>query len=474
MQAWNKISRMPAPAIKKLQEELLGKMLTEELMVRHPYYKALFNEKGINPAEIKSIDDLNKIPFTEKADIVPREDDLLHTKKFVLEPPAEGEGKEKKKGFSLFGKKETGPDPGDYTFHTLYFSAGRTAKPVPIEYTHYDLDNLKEAGMRAFEIMEITRDDTLINAFTYAPNAHFWQTFYSTIGIGSTALQTGGGKVLGLEKILKALDSMEAPALVISPGYGRFALLTLDHFGFSAGNLEKIVLGIDFTPIAVVDRIKALMKELGAKDDQVRRIYFNSEAKSGWAECAPGFGYHTNPDHILVEIVDPVTGEVLSEGEPGEIVITHLDTRGTVLLRFKTGDIATGGMTTEPCPNCKRTVPRILGDIERKEHIYELKGKEGIVSFNGNHLRRVMFAREDVLLWYAELNRTDSEDTLKVVVKGVSGTDEEALLPALKDALVGEFNLALTVEGSSLDAVANKIGLEKNITEQNFFDNRMN
>jgi phenylacetate-CoA ligase len=472
MQVWNKLSKMPAPAIKKMQEELLYKMLNEELAVRHPFYKTMFSEKGINPAEIKSLDNLAKIPFTEKADILPREENLMYPKQFVLQPPAEGEKKEKRKGFSLFGKKDSDPDPDQYKFHTLYFTAGRTNKPVPIEYTGYDLDNLKEAGSRAFDVLGLIRDDTLINAFTFAPNVYFWQMFYSTIGIGSTALQTGGGKVLGLEKILKALDSMEAPALVISPGYGRFALQTLAHFGFSASNLEKIILGIDFTPMAAVEKIKALMKDVGAKSDQVKRTYFLSEAKSGWAECAPGFGYHTNPDHILVEIVDPESGEVLGEGEPGEVVITHLDTRGTVLLRYRTGDLTSGGITTEPCPNCKRTVPRIMGDIERKEHFYQLSGSNGQVQLNGNNLRRVMFSRDDVLLWYAEIVNDGSADSLKVMFKGTSGTDEDVAKTALESDLSSEFKVKVEAENCTLDAVANKIGLEKNITEQNIFDNR--
>jgi phenylacetate-CoA ligase len=474
MQAWNKISRMPAQAIKKMQDELLQKMISEELAVRHPYYRALFKANNINPADIKGVEDLKKLPFTEKKDLLPPGGDLQFPKQFVLELPADGEEKGKKKGFSLFGKKDSGPELSDYQFFSLYFTAGRTAKPFPIEYTHYDLENLKEAGMRTFDILEITRDDTMINAFTYAPNSYFWQMFYSTTGIGSTALQTGGGKVLGMEKILKAMDSMEAPVLVAAPGYARFALQTLEHFGFSAANLERVVIGTDYSPMEAVKRIEKLMESIGAKGTRVQRIYFLSEAKSGWAECAPDHGYHINPDHVLVEIVDPVSGEVLGEGQKGEIVITNLDARGTVFLRYRTGDIASGGITTEPCPNCKRTVPRILGDIERTALFYELKGKDGPVTLNGNQLRKQMFAREDVLLWYAEIVSNGSEDLMKVVVKGTSNSDEAALLKALETELGAEFKVSVTVESSTLDAVANKVGLERLITEQTIFDTRNN
>ncbi len=170
MQAWSKISKMPAPAIRKIQNEQLTKMLGEELAVRHPYYRELFKEKNINPADIKGVEDLDKLPFTEKKDIVAPGDNPEHPKKFVLDVPTEDELKQKKKGFSLFGKKETGSDPSEFKFHTLYFTAGRTAKPVPIEYTYYDLNNLKEAGARAFDILDLTRDDTLINAFSIENN----------------------------------------------------------------------------------------------------------------------------------------------------------------------------------------------------------------------------------------------------------------------------------------------------------------
>ncbi|MDW7740305.1 MAG: hypothetical protein SCJ97_09685 [Bacillota bacterium] len=472
MQAWSKISRMPAPAISKMQDELLNKMVNDELAVRHPYYRDLFKTNNIDPREIRGKADLGKIPFTCKEDMLTPDGDLMFPKKFVIEVPSDDGQQTKKKGFSLFGKKDSEPERSDYKFHTLYFTAGRTSKPVPIEYTHYDLDNLREAGSRAFDIMELTRDDTLINAFTFAPNVHFWQMFYSTIGIGSTALQTGGGKVLGLEKILKALDSTEAPVLTMAPGYARFALHTLEHFGFSASNLERIIIGTDFAPLAAVEKLKKLMKSVGAKVDRVQRIYFISEAKSGWAECAPDFGYHTNPDHIMIEVVDPDGDTVLGEGERGEIVVTNLDSRGTVVLRFRTGDIATGGLVHEPCPNCKRTVPRIMGDIERKSMYYELQTGEGKVIFNGNQMRKMMFTHDDVLIWYAEIKNTDGKDNIKVVVKGVSGSDEEALLRSLKEDLEGEFKLPFTLESSSLDAIANKIGLEKFITEQNIFDIR--
>lgn len=471
MQAWSKVSRMPAPAIKNMQTELLQKMMVE-LADRHPYYRNLFKENGIDAAAFKAAE-LAKLPFTDKGDILAPPDNPSHPKQFVLEMPAEDQGGGKKGGFKLFGKKEAGPSPQDYKLMNLYYSAGRTAKPVPIVYTTYDVENLKEAGLRAYDIWGMSRDDTMVNAFSYAPNVSFWQMYYSGMETGSTVLQTGGGRVLGMEKILRALDSMEAPVLAASPGYAQIALQTLAHFGFNMKSLERLIVGNDYTPMCQVERLKKLMAGSLAKNTLVQRIYFISEAKSGWAECEPGQGYHTNPDHILVEIVNPETGEVKGEGEAGEVVLTNLDARGTVFLRFRTGDIATGGITTQPCPKCGRTVPRILGEIERKALYFQMQGENGAVTLNGNALRRSMIGKPDVLQWYSELTRSGQTDGLRVVVKVAKEIeDEKAFTDLLAGQLADEFKLPVSVDTSSLDAIVGKIGMEKMVTEQRIFDLR--
>ena len=67
----------------------------------------------------------------------------------------------------------------------------------------------------------------------------------------------------------------------------------------------------------------------------------------------------------IIEIVDPKTGEPVGEGQPGEIVFTPLDARGTVVLRYRTGDLIEGGLVYEPCPHCGRHLPRLVGRISR-------------------------------------------------------------------------------------------------------------
>lgn len=468
MQAWNKVNRMSVQAIKKMQDELLRKMVGE-MEAGHPYYRALFREKGIDFADLKGVDDLAGVPLTVKSHMLPRDDDPFHPRNFVLDAPPEG-AKKSRGGFKLFGKKDAVPDPRDYRLNQLFYTAGRTAAPVPLSYTACDVANLREAGMRAFDILGMGEDDAMVNAFSFAPNVSYWQMFHSTIDLGATALQTGGGRVLGLEKILTALENMEAQVMATFPGYALFALETAVQFGATLHSLERIIMGMDYAPMAQVERVKKLMEKAGGRGNRVQRLYFVSEAKSGWAECEPGYGYHTNPDHVLIEVVDPETGEPRKEGEAGEIVITNLDGRGTLFLRFRTGDMATGGMTTEPCPACKRTVPRILGDIERKELYFDLQGEGGSVRrFNGNAMRHFMLEQDHIKQWYVEICRPGEMDTLKVVL---AGAGEEEAKVALEKEFSERFQAPVTVETATFEAVLDRIGMEKNITEQRIFDLR--
>src|SRR5207247_7837211 len=122
----------------------------------------------------------------------------------------------------------------------------------------------------------------------------------------------------------------------------------------------------------------------------VLATYGFTEAKQAWAECPlphgqPSSGYHLYPDLGIIEVIDPKTGQALPPGHPGEIVFTPLDARGTVVLRYRTGDFIDGGLAFEPCPRCGRTAPRLVGNISRSSEFKELrleKLKSTLVDFN--------------------------------------------------------------------------------------------
>jgi phenylacetate-coenzyme A ligase PaaK-like adenylate-forming protein len=96
-----------------------------------------------------------------------------------------------------------------------------------------------------------------------------------------------------------------------------------------------------------------------------------TEARKCWTECRgeAEAGFHTYPDLEIIEVVDPVSGKPLGEGETGELVYTCLDGRGSCVLRYRTGDLLVGGMTWKPCSHCGRTVPRMSSQLERVSNL---------------------------------------------------------------------------------------------------------
>jgi phenylacetate-coenzyme A ligase PaaK-like adenylate-forming protein len=188
-------------------------------------------------------------------------------------------------------------------------------------------------------------------------------------------------------------------------------------------------------------KLRMLAAQLGATHIDVLRTYGFTEAKLAWAECpfhedAGSAGYHVHPDLALIEIVDPKTGEPRAEGEPGEIVFTPLNARGSVVLRYRTGDCIDGGLFYEPCPFCGSTVPRLVGEISRNSEVREMrleKLKGTLVDFN--HLEHVLDNAEHVGTWQLEIRKVHNDplelDELILHVEKSDDTNDDRLRIAL-------------------------------------------
>jgi phenylacetate-coenzyme A ligase PaaK-like adenylate-forming protein len=193
------------------------------------------------------------------------------------------------------------------------------------------------------------------------------------------------------------------------------------------------------------NKLRELARELGSARVDVLRTYGFTEAKLAWAECpyeenAGSAGYHIHGDLALIEIVDPATGEPRGEGEPGEIVMTPLDARGSVVLRYRTGDVIDGGLFHEPCPFCGRSVPRLVGEISRRSDVRDMhfdKLKGTLVDFN--HLEHVLDNAAHIGTWQLELRKVhDDPLELDELVLHVSKSDDsdDAML---RERLVSHF-----------------------------------
>jgi phenylacetate-coenzyme A ligase PaaK-like adenylate-forming protein len=165
-------------------------------------------------------------------------------------------------------------------------------------------------------------------------------------------------------------------------------------------------------------KLARLARELGADSVDIVATYGFTEAKMAWTECpcprGEQTGYHLYPDLGILEVVDPKTGAIMPSGQPGEIVFTPLDSRGSVVLRYRTGDLIEGGLVHEPCPHCGRNVPRLVGNISRASEIKTMrfdKIKGTLVDFNV--LEHVLDDSQHLDSWQLEL-RKHNDDPLEL------------------------------------------------------------
>jgi phenylacetate-CoA ligase len=293
----------------------------------------------------------------------------------------------------------------------LTSTTGRSSEPVPFVYTKHDLALLDVTGKRIMEVGRSEREFRHVNTFPYAPHLAFWQTHHAGLGFGTFMLSTGGGKVLGTDGNIALIDRIQPDILIGMPTFVYHVLRQAVEEKRQWTNLKRIVLGGEKTPQGLRAKLREMCAALGALGTHVLSIYGFTEAKMAWPECPTlphegASGWHISPDLGIIELVDPETGEQVPDGSPGEIVYTPLDSRGTVVLRYRTGDIAEGGLTWEACPHCGRKCPRVLGPIARVSerrtlNLDKLKGT--LVDFNV--LEHLLDDQRGVAAWQIELRK---------------------------------------------------------------------
>ncbi|MBS3977915.1 MAG: hypothetical protein KGZ75_14525 [Syntrophomonadaceae bacterium] len=446
MENLEKLSRLSEKQVRELQEQRLQSFLGGEVASRHPAYREAWQ------AVPRSLADLSILPFTTKDELLPTPGNPTGYLRYVLESPASAEAGG---GFLsiLLAKKRSNSTPEKYATSQIFFSAGRTGRITPYVYSVYDVDQLREAGLHLLNVLGLTQDDTMVNAMPYLPNLCFWQIYYATVSMGATALQTGGGRILGAEKIIAALESMEASTLFSTPGYAEYLLQSAIQHQIKLPHLQNIIVGYTPAPLPVVSRLEMLAGMAGSLSAKVKRIYFLNEAKVAWPECSPGSGYHFYPDHSLLEALELAS----DERKRSELVLTNLDVKGSCVVRFRTGDLI-DGITFDTCPNCNRRLPRLVGEIERLQEFktFRFNGKEK--SLNLNSLHGLLAAEPEVLLWQAVVSPVQG---LGLDVSLRNKNDAPKVLPRLQEMLATELGVVPQVTVVSYRDLVERLGLEK-------------
>lgn len=306
--------------IKDIQLERLKKLL-RYTNAKMPLYNRRFREKKIDPETFNSLQDLRHLPFTTKSDLRDHYP------------------------FSLFAVPL-----GDIV--EVHASSGTTGKLTVVGYTKNDIDLWSEVMARTLVCAGVQRDDVIQNAYGYGLFTGGLGVHYGGLALGATVIPISSG---GTKRQLMLMEDFGSTVLTCTPSYALYMAEEAMDSGIDPAStkLKVGILGAEPWTEGMRNQIE---KDWGmlALD-----IYGLSEIIGpGVAmECPGKEGLHVWADHFLPEAIDPETGEAADEGTEGELVITTLTKEALPLIRYRTGDIVT--LTYEPCPHCKRTMPRI-------------------------------------------------------------------------------------------------------------------
>lgn len=478
---WSKISHLPAEEIKERQNKVLENFMQHELPYS-PFYRKLFEDHGIKFSDIKTTDDLQKVPFSSKADIAPTDEEPAKSRGFILAPDEKLIKKyaSKAKLARIVWGKITGKDvkkelEWEYKPIHIHFTTGRSALPIPFTYSARDIEVLREAGERLLDTAKVSRDLVAINAFPYAPHLAFWQVYNALTKLGMTSVQTGGGKVMGTQKIMDATERFKAGLIVFIPGYGYHLMREAVKQKKDFSNIKIVISGGERASVGLKDKVKGLLYELGAKEIRFLSTYAFTEGKVAWIQCHESSGYHLYPDLEYVEVIDK-EGKRVKEGEPGELVYTSLGWRGSIVVRYRTGDMIEG-IEYEPCPHCGKTVPRVKMDIQRSSEIKEFhltKVKGELV--NLNQFYPVMTNNPDIEEWQVEIRKKNNDpyelDEIVVYIAAKEGVIFDTMKQQLQKAIHNEVFITVDVIEKKLPDLLQMLGMETELKEKRIIDNR--
>ena len=332
---YNKIEIARREEIEKVQLKRLKDTLNR-VYALSPFYKKKFDEIGITPSDIKTLDDIKKLPFTKKQDLRDHYP------------------------FGLF----TVPMDQIVRIHS---SSGTTGKPTVVGYTVSDMDVWNEVMARVYTMAGVDANDIIHNAYGYGLFTGGLGFHEAAQKIGATVVPASGGFT---DRQLMLMRDFGATVLACTPSFALHLAEIAKKSGPDYKDEYKLKCGI-FGAEPVSQGLKEEVSN--AWGIEYYETYGLSEiiGPGVSSSCKYSKLLHINEDHFYPEIIDPKTGEVLGEGERGELVITTLTKQALPIIRYRTGDITS--LTYEPC-KCGRTTVRMESVVGRADDMLIVNG----------------------------------------------------------------------------------------------------
>lgn len=476
---WKKLNQLNRSEIAELQNSLVRRFVKHQLPYS-PFYRDLFEKNKLDWDDIQTTDDLQKIPFISKADLAPTEDDRARPRQFILQPDEHLIKKHAPKSLlaKIVMKKLRREDPKpmleqEYKPIHLHFTTGRTALPTPFAYSARDISVLRETGERLLDVIGVPRDQVAINGFPYSPHLAFWLAYNALTKLGMTSVQTGGGKIMGTTKIIDAIERMKASLVMFIPGYAYHLMREAAKQKRDFSNVRYVVFGGERVSQGLREKVRSLLQEMGAQLPQIYATYAMTEGKTAWIQCAESTGYHTYPDLEFFELVDKQGNRVK---ENGELVYSALDWRGSVVMRYRTGDLVKQ-INYEPCPSCGKTVPQIYPDIQRSSEVKEFhltKVKGELVNLNAFY--PLLSGTKEIDEWQVRLKKRNNDphdlDEIELAIAPKPGVAVHTIESILTKQIHNEIGVSVRIVEEKTDTLLTKLGMETELKEKRIVDER--
>ncbi len=369
------------PEIETASREKILEIQNEKIVkqVRHvydnvPYYRKLMEEKGVTPDDIKSVDDIKKLPFLTKADLRDAYPyGLLGTdlKKCVR----------------------------------IQSTSGTTGKRVVAFYTQEDIDIWEECCARAIVAAGGTNEDVCqvcygYGLFTGGPGLNG-----GSHKVGCLTLPMSSGNT---ERQIQFMMDLGSTILCCTPSYAAYIGESLAEAGYKPED-NKLKAGIFGAEPWTEEMRRSIEKSLGIKAYDIYGLTETSGPGVSF-ECSEQTGMHINEDHFYAEIIDPDTGEVLPEGSKGELVFTSLDKEAFPLLRYRTRDICV--LSRKKC-SCGRTHVKMSKPMGRSDDMLIIRG----VNVFPSQIETVLLNEGYTPNYQILVDRVNNSDTIDINVE---------------------------------------------------------
>ena len=330
------------PEIECASREEIIKIQNEKLVkqVRHvwdnvPYYRKKMEEKGVTPDDVKSIDDLHKLPFLSKEDL------------------------RESYPFGMMGV----PQKDVVRIHS---TSGTTGKRVVAFYNQHDIDLWEDCCARAIAAAGGTKEDVCQVSYGFGLFTGGAGLNGGSHKLGCMTVPTSSGNT---DRQIMFLRDLNATIICCTPSYAAFLGESLKEMGLTPDEIP-LKAGIFGAEAWSEEMRQDIQKTLGIK---AYDIYGLTELSGPGVsfECSAQQGMHVNEDHFIAEIIDPDTEEVLPEGAVGELVFTAVDKEAFPMIRYRTHDVCS--LTREPC-SCGRTHVRMTRLMGRTDDMLIIRG----------------------------------------------------------------------------------------------------